>query len=273
MPVRSLLLLLIVSLSTPVSAQGLRISTQVFDLASAVDTASPPMISASLSLFHNGRTYDLMESAGEVVILDPTERQFVILNEARKLRTTLNFDEISQLLETRLPRTEQYLNELARSEDPEAGRIARSVRFQLDPVFSSHFDPMTGRLELTSRSFVYRVDTHKWDDPAQVERYLAAADWTARLNALLHPNSLFPEPRLALNDALRELGDRMPVRVELDLRPDDEFRLRATHRLTTQLSEDDYARIARWSGLARPSSPLRTVAFRSYQQQILVSGR
>ena len=99
---------------------------------------------------------------------------------------------------------------------------------------------------LSSPSLTYHVETRKWAEADQVERYLAYADWMARLNFIMHPNSLLPEPRIALNEALRSLNGRMPVTVELDLRPDDNLHLRAAHQLTRTLSEDDHRRIAKW---------------------------
>ena len=123
---------------------------------------------------------------------------------------------------------------------------------------------------LTSPSLTYRVETRKWAEADQVERYLTFADWMARLNFILHPNSLLPEPRLALNEALRNLKDRMPITVELDLRPNDNLHLRAAHQLTRNLSDDDHSRIAKWETDLKSKS-VRKVPFLSYQQSVLVS--
>jgi hypothetical protein len=90
------------------------------------------------------------------------------------------------------------------------------------------------------------------------------------LNTILHPGSLCPEPRSELNKALRELKDRMPVSVEQDMRPGEQFRLRAEHQLTQKLSDGDHQRIARWEG-ALTSGALKDVTFRSYQEAALVS--
>jgi hypothetical protein len=259
----------ILLLTSVACGQGLRISTRVSDLTES-DRGVNAVVSRSLSLCHNGRVYDYMDAVNEVVVYDPVERRFSIYNSDLSLSTTISFDEIGQLLESRRPRTDAYLSELSASGKPADARIAESLRFQLNPKFNESFDPMKGHLILTSRSFTYRVETRKWDDAEQVERYLTATDWTARLNSILHPSSLFPEPRLALNASLRKLNDRMPVSVELDLRPDDHFRLKAEHQLTPQLSEDDHSRIARWDQALR-SEEVRSVSFRSYQQKILLT--
>ncbi len=270
MHLRSCVAVALMCVSSSLSAQGLRISTQVFEVARTDRPGPDRNISSSLSLCHNGRVYDYVDAADEVVIFDPVERRFTILNNSRELATTLSFDEIRQLLETRQPKTDQYIRELIAGRNPSAEKIVASIRFQLQPEFSETFDPMKGTLILSSRSFTYRVETRKWNDTQQVERYLACTDWTAKLNSIMHPSSLFPEPRIALNASLKKLKDRMPVSVELDLRPDEQFRLRAEHQLTLNLSDDDHARIVRWEESVQ-SDHIQHVSFRSYQQAVLVS--
>ena len=73
-----------------------------------------------------------------------------------------------------------------------------------------------------------------------------------------------------LNAALRNLKDRMPLSVELDLRPGDALHLRASHQLTQSLSDDDHRRISKWDNDLKSKS-IRTVPFLSYQQAVLVS--
>lgn len=249
-------------------AQGLRISTQVFDL----DKKAPAeqMVSSSLTLCHNGRMYDYVDAADEVVIFDPVERKFTILNNARGLTTTLTFDEIRHKMDSIEPRTTAYIEELKAQGGPSAIRMADSIEFQMKPQFEQSFDATTQTLVLSSPVLTYRVQTNKWNEADQVERYLIYADWTARLNFILHPGSLLPGPRLALNEALRNLKDRMPTSVELDLRPGDTRHLRASHKLTRSLSEDDHRRIAKWDNDLK-SKGIRSVPFLSYQQAVLVS--
>ena len=258
----------IVCLGSVCFGQGLRISTHVYDLEKAA--APGQMVSSSLSLCHNGRIYDYVDAADEVVIFDPVERRFTILNNSRGLSTTLTFDEIRHKMESIEPRTTKYIEELRATATPSAERIADSIDFQLHPKFEQSYDPVKETLVLSSPSFTYRVETRKWADVDQVEHYLAYTDWTARLNFILHPNSLLPEPRIALNEALRDLKDRMPITVELDLRPDGSLHLQAAHQLTRTLSEDDHRRIATWEADLKSKS-VRNVPFLSYLQAVLVA--
>ncbi|MDA1230696.1 MAG: hypothetical protein O2856_07980 [Planctomycetota bacterium] len=268
MAFRGILFCVVLNLSSVCFGQGLRISTHVYDLEK---TASPgQMVSSSLSLCHNGRIYDYVDAADEVVIFDPVERRFTILNNSRGLSTALTFDEIRHKMDSLEPRTTKYIQELRAAGTPKATRTADAIAFQLHPVFEQNFDSMKETLVLTSPAFTYRVETSKWDEADQVERYLVYADWTARLNFIIHPNSLLPEPRIALNEALRQLKNRMPVSVELDLRPNENLHLRAAHQLTRNLSADDHRRIAAWDANVKSKS-LKEVPFLNYQQAVLVS--
>lgn len=251
-------------------AQGFRVSTHVYDLNSRDAANREQIVSSSLSLFHNGRVYDYVDTADEVVIFDPGQKKFTILNTARDLTTTLSFEEIRRHLDKRVPTVEQYIRELSQQKNPAAAQIAKSLRFQLDPEFQPKFEPAHGKLSLSSEAWTYRVETSTWDDAEQVDRYLTYADWAARLNYVLHPNSLFPEPRIALNTSLRELKGRIPVVVELDLRPAESLQLRAQHQFRKDLDDDDRRRIARWDQ-AVDSKSVKHLPFLSYQQTVLVS--
>ncbi len=258
--------------SASVLGQGMRVSTNVYDLANRSANGREQIVSSSLSLFHNGRVYDYIDAADEVVIFNPLEKKFTVLNVARELSTVVSFEEIRHLLDSRVPAVEQYIQDLNRQQNPNAKNVADSLRFQLKPEFRSDFDASTETLTLTSPSWTYRAATQRWSDADQVEKYLSYCDWTARLNHILHPRSLFPEPRLELNLALRNLKDRMPVRVELNLQPNEPLHLRAEHHFTLDLDEHDRRRIARWDQ-SLTSPKLRKMSFRNYQQTLLLSDR
>jgi hypothetical protein len=252
--------------------QGMRVSTHVFDMLNPDANGRETVVSTSLSLFHNGRVYDYVDSADQVVILDPGQNKFTVLNTAKNLSTTLSFEEMRRLQETRIPAVEKYIEDIVQRDQKSGIQAAEALRFQLRPHFERAFDSGTGRLTLSSASFTYRVETRPWSDSDQVEKYLTYADWTCRLNHLMHPSSMFPEPRLKLNAALRELKQRIPVSVELDLTPGDSLRLRAEHQFTQSLEDDDRRRISRWEE-ALTSESVKSLPFRSYQQNTLISQR
>ncbi len=252
------------------SAQGLRVSTVVYDASRLDASGKEPVLSRSLSLFHNGRAYDFVESAGEVVILEKTARRFVVLNSGRGIFTTVPFAQIQQMLQTREPKMQQYLRELTAQDSPQAEQAARMLEFQLSPKFETQFSDRSGILTLSSPSWKYSVSTRPWEDEEQIEKYLDYTDWTAQLNYILHPSSMFPEPRLALNAELRKRKSRIPVVVQLDLRPDERTVLRAEHQFVRNLTEKDLQLIGNWNKALKDGS-LKMVPLLKYQETILVS--
>jgi hypothetical protein len=204
------------------------------------------------------------------VIYDPVLRQFTVLNRTRGLFTVVTFEEIRHHMETRTRKTQEYVAELIARDEPGAEAEAEAITAQLQPEFRETWDSTRGNLTLESAWLTYRVETRKWDDSQQVERYLLWRDWMARLNSVLHPQSLFPEPRMAVNDAIRRQTGRMPVAVEMDLRPVGTTRLRAEHQLTVGLTADDQDRIARWEKLPK-SDEMQNVPLRRYQQESFLS--
>lgn len=253
--------------------QGLRISTEIVDVSVGPDGKPvTQVLSGSLTLCHNGRVYDYVSSVDELVIYDPIEKSFTLLRPSRKMAATVTFDEIIQHLQNRDAKTKQYLEELAATGLPTAAKEADLIRFQMHPRFTETFDPVEGKLVLSADSFTYRVDTRKWEDVEQVDRYLTYRDWMARLNSVLHPEGLFPETRMALHEALRRQKNRMPVRVELDRRPAISSRLRADHKLTMGLMNSDHDHIAQWEDLLKSKEVSRVPLIR-YQQTALVSRR
>ncbi len=263
-------IVVVAALSPRATAQGLRVETQVYETCAVAAGQNRTLLSSSLSLFHNGRVYDYVESADEVVIYEPTARRFTVLNPARSLATTVDFDEIGHLLDSREPKVQQYITELRQSQTSNADQVIRQLRFQLNPEFETKFDPREQSLMLVAPSWKYHVSVRPWNDEDQRQRYLTYCDWTARLNSILHPASKFPEPRMALNAKLRELENLMPVAVELDLRPDDSRILRAEHRFRQNLDDVDRSLILRWD-TAAGSNRLKTLSFRRYQEAVLAS--
>ena len=264
--------LLFTCLVSSAAAQGLRASTVVYDAARLDSSGREPVIASTFSLFHGGRVYDYVEAAAEVVIFEPSSKRFIVLNTDRGVYTTIVFEELKRLLNARGPTTQEYIEELRAQQSPETERVVRMLEFQLHPKFERTYDNGTGSLSLKSPSWKYSVSTRPWDDAEQLERYLAYTDWTAQLNYILHPSSMFPEPRLALNAELRKIGGRIPVVVQLDLRPDQRLILRAEHQFVRNLNDHDRSLINEWNE-ALKGTTLKELPFRSYQETVLAYQR
>ncbi len=253
------------------SAQEFRVVTTVRDLRAPQAGNSGV---TTLTLFRQSKVYDYIDSVGEVIVFEPAANRFTILNLRRSLATTVDFDEVRQLLGNRRPEIRNYVAALRKNNSSEAAAAAQWFEFQLNPRFVEAV--AEDQLTLRSEKCTYRVQLAPTKNPEELERYLAYADWMARLNSVLHPNAMFPEPRLALNASLRR-QKRMPIRVELAvsdsaeaLQSSPDLHLVAEHRISMNLESHDRSRITDWeAALASPRTTRTT--FRRYQQAVLAA--
>ena len=245
-------------------AQDMSVYTTVSPVES--NGVKPQVIARSLTLFHAGKVYDYMEDLGEVVIFEPVNNRFVIFN-GNYVATRVDHSELQQFLKVAQFESENYLQELTISRDGASRSVAALLEFQLQPAFDEQYDPTLNRLSLAAGPMRYDVQTARIEQAALLEQYLNYADWAARLNFVLHPQSAYPAPRLALNASLREKG-LLPVTVRLETKAAARSSLRADHKFQWELQSSDKFHINKWERLLE-SDQLRWVSFRDYQQQLL----
>lgn len=254
----------------PLFAQDFRVTTKLFHRES--EQGPSQLLTRSLTLFRAGKAYDYVEEVGEVVIHEPTQSQFVILSlNGNKMATRIRYEELLQAEKVARHETIKYLEELRTSPQTSNRNAIQALTFQLDPQFHELFDASTGRLRLKSDFLSYEAETQSMNAPGIVQQYLEWADWTARLNSVLHPQAaVTPQARLRLNEALRA-EKRIPTQVDLTISIDGETRLRAEHRFQAELLSFDRADIADYEKIRNDKS-LRWVDLREYQR-MLVAGR
>jgi hypothetical protein len=229
------------------------------------ESGAPKPLSHSLTLFHAGKVYDYMEEVGEVVILEPVRHRFVILG-ANYTATEVSFTQLLQFLEKTEGVAHKYIEELQASKRENSLRTAAAVRFQLEPRFQvTHAD---SRLKLTGQLISYDAETTKIESQALTRQFLDYADWTARLNYVLHPHTLLPACRLNLNQQLRD-RDELPVTVTLTRNFDGVSRLQARHRFEWALQDADKQSISQWERTLS-SDRVKWVSFHEYQEKLLV---
>ncbi|MBD3674849.1 MAG: hypothetical protein HUJ26_15135 [Planctomycetaceae bacterium] len=255
-----------------VSAQEMKIHTHIFHVT---PTNSGQMEAeeraVSLTIFHAGRAYDYIDSVKEVIIFEPKQNRFTILNYSRSLITTVNFDELRQILKVARHETEQYLEQLADKNGGQLPESAKSVFSQLEPDFAEDWDSQTNELSLHNASIRYTASCVEADDISIHEAYLSYADWMARLNFVLHPQTLFPEARLKLNESLRK-RKMYPTQVRLFRDSEERSHLRAEHRIRNTLDSTDRMMITEWESLIQKGK-LKQVTFQEYQEAILITHR
>ena len=236
-------------------AQDIRVYTRIY----AGDGNDPYV--RSLMLFHAGKVYDYIEPAQEVTVFEPALKRFTVLNKSRQLRAELSQDQIRQYLTLAQEAAAKQLQNSQLSE-----KSIEVLNFQLHPQFAVNFDSERSRLVLESSVLRYSATTITPESDV-VEKYLHVADWTAQCNSVLHPKSLLPGPRMALNEELRRRG-MIPQSVELTLETDPPIQLTAQHEWTWNLQERDRQMIMDWTNdLKNPA--YRDVPFSKFQQEIL----
>lgn len=253
--------------SSTATAQDFRIVTSIKNLAGE----QPQEVGVYLTLFRQRKVYDYFDAMGEVIIYEPTADKFTILNIRRSIATTVHFDQIKKLLRGRKPEIERYVARLRDSNDSFADDVASAFDFQLNPRFEESFDREKKELLLTSPKCLYRVKCASDLSKEQNDQYLAYADWMARLNSVLHPGAMFPEPRIALNASLRR-HNQLPIRVELKSDLDGALHLAAEHRVAFDLENRDRSRITEWEA-ALTSPRITKTTFQRYQEAILAARR
>lgn len=267
--ITGLALLLSISLARIVSAQQFRVYTEV-----SVPPQDPApgrthgeIVARSLTIFHAGRVFDWLKTAGEVTIFEPAHQRFVIFNGRKLIKTTVDFKEIDRMLASARDETSNHAERLLTRNDRDAQMIARSLQFQLNPTFRHSFEQTSLMLDLKSPKLDYHVDCGTTPIPEAVNAYMEYADWTAKLNHVLHPRSLYPAPRMQLNESLRK-HKVIPVKVQLRVDFDQPILLQADHRFAWQLEKIDRESIQHWENKVGDSS-LESLTFRDYQKAIL----
>lgn len=247
------------------AAQGFRVLTTVRDLSGAGESVR------ATTLFHAGKVYDHVDLGGEVIVYEPAQDRFRILNPKRRIVTTADFDEIQAKLKIAREETAKHAANLAQSPVPDAARVAEMLKFQLDPQFTESFDEQTGVLVLDGGVISYEVRTVDPQRPGVAAAYLDCADWVCRLNYVLHPGPVLPEPRIAVNQALRARG-RLPESVELKVTINPPIHRRAEHTVHFDLNAQNRESIHQWESLLKAEA-VREIPLIEYQKAVTLTAK
>jgi hypothetical protein len=210
--------------TTPVHADGFRIETKVF----LGDEEKP--ISENTTLFSEGVVYDFLKQSEQTAVFSkPTgdkPGRFILLSVKKGVSTEIPTDRLAGLVG-------KVRDWASRQSDP-------FLKFAANPDFDESFEPQSGKLVLASHVESYKVDTSRVEHPEAMQEYREFLDWYAQLNTILTSGPP-PEPRLQLNAALAR-RNALPMKVELTRAGEDEP-LRAEHKFTWRLSQEDKSRI------------------------------
>ncbi len=258
--------LIVLGLPGQLPAQDFRVYTSVTDMNSPV--RSKPR--TSLTVFHSGKVYDYIESAEETVIYEPAHGRFLVLSKRHDLATEITQDEVRRYLELATSHARELIGEWQREGETKHAAI-QALEFQLLPEFEVEDNPKTKTLSLISPQLRYDVKYAEAPSSEIVQLYLKTADWTAQLNAVLHPHALLPAARMQLNEELRQ-RNVLPIEVELRLEGDLPVHLKAVHAWTWELLRHDRQMIdLRERQLRQPNR--RVVPFQEFQRETLTASR
>jgi hypothetical protein len=251
--------------AVPCFGQEFCIFTTIYDESSAATAdAKPPVVARPVTLFHAGRVYDWMPTQGEVIIFEPMQDRFTVLNTKQQIATTVHTDEIKHLLQSARRLAGESGRKLRAGGRPADALRAGMLAFQLKPDFRHEFDAKAKSLSLISPHLRYDVRLEFVETKEYAEAYRKYADWVNRLNFVMQPRLLLPGPRLALNKALAE-KQALPLEVKLRLNTTPAVQLRAAHVIQWKLERKERQMINSWNTLlTRPTT--KKVPLRQYQK-------
>lgn len=255
--------------TSTLAGQELRIFTVTRDVTQASEKPGEraPIVSRSLTLFHAGKVYDYIDILREVTIFEPAHRRFTILNESAAAFSIVSQDEVRQFLSLAETRARELAGDLLRQDTGDQRNSVEFLQFQLRPEFKTSYDSATRRLRLETASFGYDVVCVTPPQATIQEPYLRYADAMAELNAVLHPQSLLPAPRLELNRQLRNQGV-LPISVRRSMSFGQRQELIAEHEWKGALTELDRQLISGWESQLTKGQ-VRELTFEQLQRAVL----
>jgi len=237
-------------LSSPPLAQEFRVENAVYAGYSDRPTAQ------TTTLFTGGKVYDFLHHPDEIVIFDPTQRRFVLINPTLQICTQLRMEQVAAFINT-------LRSWASQQEDP-------FLRFTAAPELTVRPGPTNTSLLFESAPLTYYVEVDRPPDPQIAKRYAEFSDWYSQLNTMVTPGARLPFPRIYVNQVLLQQGF-VPLKVELHLKDGSQKGgkptvIRSHHNFFYRLLEPERARASQADEFARIFRP---VGFVEYQQKLL----
>ena len=231
-----------------------RIENAVYDGFSESPTAQ------TTTVFTGGKVYDFLHQPEEIVIFDPAQRRFVLINPSLRIRTELRMEQVAAFINT-------LRSWASQQEDP-------FLRFSATPDLFVRRGPTGTSLLFESPHLTYHVEVDRPPDPQIAKQYAEFSDWYSQLNTMVTPGARLPFPRLYVNKVLLEEGF-VPLRVELHLKEGNRKGskvtvIRSHHNFFYRLLESERSRAGQADEFALIFRP---VGFVEYQKKLLQLAR
>ena len=209
--------------------ENFRVESQIF-----ADSGEAP-VAENLTLFNGHMVYDFQmttdgsNEVAEIVIFDQRNRQLVLLDLKRELRTDIAEFELLKIVENLRTISE----------------VDEDTNFLLNPQFETEVDLKGRSITLSNDQMTYRATGAENSQTERLAIYYDSMDRLTRLSAS-DPTRLPPFPRLALNREIRRNGF-FPAEVEVTYRAGamtkNELNARSKQTPVWQLSNEDRKRI------------------------------
>jgi hypothetical protein len=255
----------VVSTAAIGSAQDFRVESTVYDL----NQAKP--LERTVTLFHAGRTYDYINSLGELIVFDNARSEFILVNTRQKRAAVVHVDQIKRMVQLGRDSINNYIKKLQADNRPAAEPIIEQLEFQFHPQFDETLtqEQAGQKLDLQSKYFRYSVVCASPPTPSYAQVYLNYTDWICRLNYVLNPGGILPDQRIEVNQSLRKMN-AVPVEVTFLGGVGNRIATRALHHMYWELNDKDRDMIREWDALLSSRS-LKRLSFQDYQRALLVS--
>ena len=149
-------------------------------------------VSDGKTVFIDGRVYDHLTAPQEVVIYEPLESRFTLLNLRTKEKVVLTTEQIDTYFE-------EFRQRATRHENPD-------IRSFADPQFQVSYREAENRYSFTSRLISYEITPQKPEKPAILQQYRQFAKAYCKLNLMLSPGAKTVFARMAVNDTIFNTG-------------------------------------------------------------------
>ncbi len=259
--------LLVLLCGAVAGAQEFRVVTTIHNMTEG-QSRGRRELGRNLTIFHAGEAYDVVDEVNEITIYQPARRQFTIFNIRRMLATTISFERIHEI-QTHMDRqTQDWILYLLNKGDDRSLQEARTLQFQLAPEFEEQFDEKQKVLTMKSDEYSYTVqsDAVAAKKPRLVSGYIEYTNWMAQLNPLMHPEAMFPGPRLKVNKVLQSRG-LLPVKVSRIRNIAGQPHLQARHEFKWKLTRRDQRSIRAWKQHLQ-SDEMKWVEFADFQEKV-----
>ena len=240
--------------ATTIPGGMVRVSAEDFTVVTKLFSSSQKEpIGENRTIFREGKVYDLPSFGDQVTFFDRANKQFILVNTAKKTQTQVSFEQLVHYCD--------WLKEKAvKSNNP-------MLRFCAAPQFEVRTGKKGTQLLFESPVLTYRVEATTPDEPAIADEYREFSDWYARLNAMFRPQSLLPFPRLMVNQQLAQ-KKLIPEKVSLRIGSssgvgESPLELESRHEVRVGLLNQDRERIAWLESCLRKFSEVELVAYQA----------